>query len=107
IVITEHSREWHWLIARDPAVGLALAVTFANYEIMASPLLFTAFYLATSPAVRPMTRRARTIYAFLIGVGTAAIQLYVSVSIGPYLALLAVSLLTPMLDKLFRPRTLI
>jgi Na+-translocating ferredoxin:NAD+ oxidoreductase RnfD subunit len=54
-----------------------------------------------------MTRRARTIYAILIGVGTAAIQLYVSVSIGPYLALLAVSLLTPTLDKLFRPRTLV
>jgi hypothetical protein len=54
-----------------------------------------------------MTRRARTLYALLIGILAAVFQLYVSVSIGPYLALLAVSLATPTLDKLFPPRTLV
>jgi Na+-translocating ferredoxin:NAD+ oxidoreductase RnfD subunit len=92
---------------RAHSVGPALAITFANYEVMASPLLFCAFFLATAPSVRPMARRARTIYALLIGTFAAIFQLYVSVSIGPYLALLAVSLATPTLDKLFPPRTLV
>jgi Na+-translocating ferredoxin:NAD+ oxidoreductase RnfD subunit len=54
-----------------------------------------------------MTRRARTIFAPLIGLLAAIFQLYASVSIGPYLALLAASLLTPWLDRPFRPRTLV
>ena len=106
-VISEDAEQWHWLAIRVPGVGGALAVTFADYEMMASPLLFAAFFLATAPAVRPMTRRARTIYAILIGVAAAIFQLYVSVSIGPYLALLAVSLATPTLDKVFTSKTLV
>ena len=35
----------------DPSVGPALGVTFANYEVMESPLMFTAFFLATRPSV--------------------------------------------------------
>jgi Na+-translocating ferredoxin:NAD+ oxidoreductase RnfD subunit len=107
VVITEEAQHWRWLVLRAPGVGAALAVTFANYELMASPLLLSAFFLATAPSVRPMTARARTLYALLIGALAAVLQLYVSVSIGPYLALLAVSLLTPTLDKLFPPRTLV
>ena len=107
IVITEDAERWQWVAMRAHSVGPALAITFANYEIMASPLLFCAFFLATAPSVRPMTRRARTIYALLVGTFAALFQLYVSVSIGPYLALLAVSLATPTLDKLFPPRTLV
>lgn len=107
VVITESSKVWRWLAFRDSSVGPALGVTFANYEMMASPLVFTAFFLATSSAVRPLSRRARTIYALLIGAGSAAFQLYASVMIGPYLALLGVSLLTPWLDRAFRPRPLV
>jgi Na+-translocating ferredoxin:NAD+ oxidoreductase RnfD subunit len=107
ILITEDAEHWQWVAMRAHSVGPALAITFANYEIMASPLLLCAFFLATAPSVRPMTRRARTIYALLIGTFAAVFQLYVSVSIGPYLALLAVSLATPTLDKLFPPRTLV
>jgi Na+-translocating ferredoxin:NAD+ oxidoreductase RnfD subunit len=107
LVITEDAQHWQWIAMRARYVGPALAITFANYEIMASPLLFCAFFLATAPSVRPMTRRARTLYALLIGIFAAIFQLYVSVSIGPYLALLAVSLATPTLDKLFPPKTLV
>jgi electron transport complex protein RnfD len=105
-VIANHP-QWRWIALRDPTVGLATAITFANYEIMASPMIFMAFFLATSPAVRPMGRRARTIYASMIGLLCAALQLYFSVDYGPYVALLIASLLTPALDWLFRPRPLI
>jgi Na+-translocating ferredoxin:NAD+ oxidoreductase RnfD subunit len=110
VVITEDSERWQWVAVHAQNMGphrVGLAITFANYEIMASPLLFCAFFLATAPSVRPMACRARIIYALLIGTFAAAFQLYVSVSIGPYLALLAVSLATPTLDKLFPPRTLV
>ncbi len=107
VVITENAKEWRWLAERETGVGWPLAITFANYEIMASPLLFMAFFLATAAAVRPMTRRARTIFALLVGALSAICQLYASVSFGPYLALLFVSLLTPTFDKWFHPRTLV
>jgi Na+-translocating ferredoxin:NAD+ oxidoreductase RnfD subunit len=98
---------WHRLAFRRPDVGWAAGVTFANYEILASPALFMAFFLATAGPVRPMARRARTIYAILIGAMTAALQLYVNVAFGPYLALLMASLLTPAMDRLFSPRPLV
>jgi Na+-translocating ferredoxin:NAD+ oxidoreductase RnfD subunit len=100
--------DWRWLALRDPNhVGVARAITFVNYETLAGPLLFMAFFLATAPAVRPMARRARAIFAVLIGLLAAVFQLYVSVSFGPYLALLIVSLVTPTCDKVFRPRPLV
>ncbi len=99
--------QWRWLAMREPDVGWPTAVTLANYEVMASPLLFTAFFLATSPSVRPMARRARAIYAVCFGALTAVFQLYASVAMGPYLALLFVGLLAPSLDKWFRPRALV
>ncbi len=99
--------QWHWLILHNPDVGIATAVTFANYEMMASPVLFMAFFLATAPAVRPVTRPARLIYAALIGLLAAAGQLYGSVDYGPYVALLLASLVGPPLDWLFRPRPLV
>jgi electron transport complex protein RnfD len=107
IVIRAASRDWKWLAIHDPSVGWPLALTLVNYEVMASPLLFMAFFLATAPSVRPLPRRGRVIYAILIGVAAAAAQLYISVAIGPYVALLAVSMLTPYLDRWFRARTLV
>ncbi|HEX3356141.1 MAG TPA: RnfABCDGE type electron transport complex subunit D [Tepidisphaeraceae bacterium] len=107
ITIHESVRHWESVVVRQPSVGMALAVTFANYELMASPLLFTAFFLATSPAVRPMTRRGRTVYAIFIGVSAAALQLYFSVSIGPYIALLIGGILASALDRFFWPKTLV
>lgn len=109
VVITENGKDFRWLASNDATagVGWALGVTFANYELMASPLIFTAFFLATSPAVRPVVRRARAIYGAMVGIAAACFQLYVSVTIGPYLALLAVSMLSQPLDRLFRPRALV
>jgi Na+-translocating ferredoxin:NAD+ oxidoreductase RnfD subunit len=107
VEIRETARQWHWLAIRYHDVTPAVAITFVNYELMASPLIFVAFFLATEPTVRPMARRARAIYAILIGILAATLQLYCSVRAGPYIALLMVGLLTPILDRLFVPRTLV
>jgi len=91
--------QWHWAVFRLPEVGPAVAITFVNYEMLASPLIFMLFLLATTPVVCPMKRRSRTIFALALGIVAAAFQLYVSVSYGPYLALLLVSVLSAELDR--------
>jgi hypothetical protein len=47
------------------------------------------------------------VYALVAGALAAPAQLYVSVSAGPYLALFAASLLTPLLDKWMGPKPLV
>jgi Na+-translocating ferredoxin:NAD+ oxidoreductase RnfD subunit len=105
-VITNHA-DWHWAVGHVRGIGWSMGLTFADYELLASPLLFTAFFLATAPSVRPMTRRGRAFFAVSIGVLAAVFQLYVSPSFGDYLALMAGSLMTPALDKWLRPRALV
>jgi electron transport complex protein RnfD len=118
LLITDDGPDWRWLIFRThhlltasglraEQVGWAKAITFVNYEIMVGPMLLMIFFFATAPALRPMSRRARVLYGLLVGVLAAGLQLYVSISYGPYLALLIVSLLTPLLDRLFRPHPLV
>jgi Na+-translocating ferredoxin:NAD+ oxidoreductase RnfD subunit len=99
--------DWRWLPLRDPVIGAAKAMTFASYEVMAGPLLFMSFFLATAAEIRPMTRRGRVLYAVLIGLYSALLQMYVSVAYGPYIALLMISLLTPLFDRYFKPRSLV
>ena len=107
VYITEAGAHWHWLAFRGHYLGWPTAMTFVNYEIFASPLLFTLFYLATSPGLRPIMRRGRAVFAIALGLLSAAMQLYASVSMGPYIALLIIVLLTPTLDRIFKPRPLI
>ncbi len=107
VVITENVPRWRWLAVTQPGVGWSWAITFANYELMAGPLLFVACFLATAPGVRPMTKGARAIYAVLVGIIAAVAQLYLSVSYGPYLAVILASPFTPLLDRWVRPRPLV
>lgn len=100
--VIDSGPQWRWAAFGTPANGWSVGLTFVNYELMASPLLFIAFFLATSPTVRPMTRRGRAVFAIVLGVTCAASQLYLSVSFGPYLALLLISQLSMPLDRLFR-----
>ena len=51
-VITETGANWRWLALRETDVRWETAVTFVNYEMMASPILFVAFFLAWSGLFR-------------------------------------------------------
>jgi Na+-translocating ferredoxin:NAD+ oxidoreductase RnfD subunit len=104
--IAEHP-QYRWLAMREGDVGWPTAVTFANYELMAAPLFFAVFFLATSTNLCPISRRARMLYALILGITSAGFQLYVSVSLGPYLGVLAAGIIAPELDKWFRPRQLV
>jgi Na+-translocating ferredoxin:NAD+ oxidoreductase RnfD subunit len=105
--VIDNGPQWRWAAFGTPANGWSIGLTFVNYEMMASPLIFVAFFLATSATVRPMTRRGRTVFAVLLGLACAASQLYLSVSFGPYLALLLVSWMTAPLDRVFKVRPLV
>jgi len=106
VIITDEPH-YRWLAMRVPEVSWQTALTFVHYELLAGPMVFMSFFIATSPSVRPVSKSARAVYAALIGILTALFQLYASVSYGPYLALLIASLLTPTFDKLLRPRPLV
>ena len=86
---------WKWIAISDRDLfGSAACITFANYEVMAGPLLFMSFFLATSPLLRPVNKKCRFVYAVAIGILSAILQMRVSVSAGPYIALVTIGMLT-------------
>jgi Na+-translocating ferredoxin:NAD+ oxidoreductase RnfD subunit len=107
VYITDAGAQWRWFAFRAHYLGWGTAVTFVNYELLASPLLFTLIYLATAPGLRPITRRGRAIFAIGLGVLCGVFQLYASVAMGPYIALLIIVMLTPTLDRAMTPRPLV
>jgi Na+-translocating ferredoxin:NAD+ oxidoreductase RnfD subunit len=107
VVITNTGTEFRWFAFRPHYLDWPVAVTLMNYELLASPLLLTIFFLANTAGQRPITRRGRAIFAIGLGALSAILQLYVFASVAPYLALLLISLLTPTLDRTLRPRTLV
>lgn len=99
------SSEWPWV--RLGSVGWDVGLTFVHYELLAGPMLFIAFFLAPLPSLRPLAGRWRVGYALMLGPLMALSQLYGSVAFGPFIALLAVSLLTPAIDRNTRARTIV
>ena len=106
-VVGENGVAWTPLAVTAAGGGWASALTFVNYQLMASPLAFVAFFLATSPAVRPITPHARFLFAVLVGLAAAAAQLYISTAHGAYIALLLVSLVTGLMDRALGARGLL
>lgn len=107
LVVTPAGPVWRWLPFLEPGISWATLITFASYQITAGPLVFTAFFLATSGASSPTSRRGRIVYAGLLGVMSATAQLYISVPAGPLLALLMASFISPWLDRVLRPKPLL
>ena len=107
VVIKDTGTDWQWLAFRPHYLGLPVALTLANYVLLASPLLFVLFFLAPTGQSQPMSRRGKGAYGILIGLLTAPVQLYGSVAIGPYVALLLAGLSTALLDRVFTRRALV
>lgn len=96
---------WQGLIFQGQQLGWSTVLTFANYQLMAGPLLFMAIFLATDHSINPASRSARTIWSICVGFLTAFMQLYASISTGPYIALLVMGLITTLLNRRIRPNT--
>jgi Na+-translocating ferredoxin:NAD+ oxidoreductase RnfD subunit len=104
---SELASRWVWIAGRKPDVGWARAVTLADYELLGTPLLFTAFFLAGSPFVRPLNKWSRSIFAVTTGFLAAIAQLYISAALGSYIAVLLAGLLAPTFDRWFASRSLV
>ncbi len=113
--VTQEGPAWTWFpglggllpSGRFHAVGWDVGLTFVHYELLAGPMLFIAFFLAPLPSLRPLAGHWRAWYALLLGALMAIAQLYGSVAYGPFIALLAVSLLTPLVDRYTHAETLV
>ena len=99
VALSGSSVTWRPLFLPRAQLDWAVMLTFANYQLLASPILFVAFFLATSTCVAPMHRRAKAVFAVLLGVLCAAAQVYFSCTVGPYVALLIVGFFSPWLDE--------
>jgi len=99
IVIDEAGAQWRPLLFPRGRLDWPTIITFANYQLMASPLIFMAFFLATEPSLRPVHRRARTMYGIALGTAAAAGQLYLSVASGAYVGLMIVGVFVPWMEK--------
>lgn len=98
VLVTDSDVQWRSLALPHANLDWGTIITFANYEMAASPLMLVAFFVATEPGVAPRGIRGQVFHGMLIGVLCAAAQLYVSVSYGPYLAACVATLLVPWLD---------
>ncbi len=84
-------------VIRHVGVNPSVAVTWANYLTLASPLVFAAFFLAPTSARAPTAPR-RAAWALLTGVACAAGQLYVAGIAGPMLGVAAVGTVRRLLN---------
>jgi len=91
--------QWRPLFLPRAHIDLATMLTFVNYQMLASPLLLAAFYLAPLSGIAPRRPAARTVYAVLFGLGAAACQMYLWCEGGPYAALFLATQLVPWLDR--------
>jgi Na+-translocating ferredoxin:NAD+ oxidoreductase RnfD subunit len=93
-VVSAEGAQYHPLILPRAHQDIATVLTFANYQTLGSPLLFAAFFIATSPSVSPITPRRRKYFAIFCGLLAAVCQLYFSCSFGVYVAILLASLIS-------------
>jgi Na+-transporting NADH:ubiquinone oxidoreductase subunit NqrB len=110
LVITDSGPIFRYFAFRPPSeggAGLSTMTVYALYQIAAGPLVFTSLFLATSAASCPTSRRGRVIYAVLLGVLSAVLQTYFTVAVGPLGALLVLSLVAPVIDRVVRPKPLL
>lgn len=98
---------YRWCMGFDARVGWAMAVTLANYILCSGPMLLTTFFVMAMPGVRPIGPRAAMVFALLFGTTAALASIYISVALGPIVAIGLCSILSVTLDRMFIRRPLI
>ncbi|RYG66621.1 hypothetical protein EON77_17255 [bacterium] len=97
--VSIEGRNWRAFPAIHVDVGIATALTFVHYVMLASPTFLVFGLIATRGDVRPLHGRAALVWSIGLGVATAAAMLYVSVITGPLLAMLPAPLLARWADR--------
>ena len=77
--------------------GPLYGLWFPTFNIFSGSVLFGAVFLATDPITSPKTPNGKILYAILLGIVTSLIRLVLGID-GVCLAILVVSLLSPLID---------
>lgn len=75
-----------------------------GFQVLSGGLLFGAVFMATDYVTSPVTLPGTVIYAVGCGLLTVLIRLYASLPEGVSYAIILMNIITPLLDRLFRPR---
>lgn len=86
----------------DPMAG----ITYVVYHLVTGELLLTAFFIAPEMTSRPVTPRGQLLFGLGCGVLGMILRLYVMFPLSCYSAVLVMNVLTPVLERLTRPRVL-
>jgi electron transport complex protein RnfD len=73
-------------------------------QVLSGGLLFGAVFMATDYVTSPMTEAGRAVYAVGCGLLTVLIRLYASLPEGVSYAVVLMNIMTPLIDRVFRPR---
>ena len=73
-------------------------------QVLSGGLLFGAVFMATDYVTSPVTIPGMVIYAIGCGLLTVLIRLYANLPEGVSYAIVLMNIITPLLDRLFRPR---
>ncbi len=79
-------------------------LTFTAYHALSGALLFAAVYMVTDYSSGPMKVKAKILFAFLVGVLTAALRIVLDLPGGIGIAILIMNLFANALDKICTPR---
>ncbi len=86
--------------------GLDTGFLYVVYQVVSNELFLAAIFLATEMTSRPVTSGGQVIFGLAGGTLAMLLKLYVDTPIPAYMAVLAVSTLTPAIDAIWRPRVL-
>lgn len=74
------------------------------FEILAGGMMLGAFFMATDYTTCPITPQGQIVFALGCGVLTTVIRLYGGYAEGVSYSILIMNLVTPLLDRVFKPR---
>jgi hypothetical protein len=102
--ILPDARVWRFFPSFQADIGPATGSTFVHYMLFASSAVFSLGLLATRGDVKPLHGRAIAIWSISLGLLTAVGMMYVSITLGPLLALLIGPWYARILDRWLKPR---
>jgi len=91
-----------WFLWREESFGEWLS--YVNYHVFSGDLLLGVLAVSLDMISRPITRKGQMWFGLGAGVLTMAFRLYTEIPIPCYAAILGMNTLTPLLDRMTRPR---
>ncbi len=73
-------------------------------QVLSGGLLFAAVFMATDYVTSPITLKGQAVYAVGCGLLTVLIRLYANLPEGVSYAIVLMNIVTPLIDRAFRPR---